>query len=449
MTTVVSMPIGLPMPLTGVRHTVTLSAAVGLAGGLLLGGAGPAQATHLPEGAESIADPFASYPAPGQPIVTPRVDESENAEHTTVEKAPGDVRIATLRAGLTGESTEAVVDALRGGANSSARVVAETAHLNDPDVLVLTGITHDEDGVIADMFNTRYLAPAGLDYPYVYTAPTNSGIDSGADLDGDGRIGGPGDALGYGEYPGQHGMAVFSAHPIVEDEVRTFQNFLWKDLPGNALPDGDYSDLEKSVLRLSGTSLWDIPVEIEDTEETLHVIANAQPPEDLARSFDADRTTDERRMIADYVSTDPSDGWYIYDDSGQTGGLTPGSSFIISGEPGDAAETDGAADEGPDQTSDELLLDSAALQDPLPEAITELSLSSRSNSEEGTDEHATRAVHGDADRRTSFILPDAAAEVTDAGVFWPGEGEYGFHLIDPEEGAALSDRLVWVDLSTS
>lgn len=445
------MPRGPLLSAPGIRRTLSIGATAGLTGGLLLGGVLPAQATHGPE--DGLVPSMPSYPAPGQPVAAPEPEERGDAADTTVEKGEGDLRVATLHAGLTGGSPEAVLDALRGGMNSAARVVARTAHLNSPDVLVLTGVSHDADGMIAETLNDRYLARAGLDYPYVYTAPTNSGVDSGTDLDGDGRIGGPGDALGYGEFPGQHGMVIFSAHPIVEDEVRTFQDFLWSDMPENSLPDADYTDLDKSVLRLASTSLWDVPVEVGEEGETLHVIANGQVPDEDARSFDTERAADERRMIAEYVSTEPAAGWYIYDDDGQTGGLDPGSSFVVAGEPGSAPGEGHAAEQGIDgeqDTDDELpLQESPVLQDPRPEAVTERSLNARPGSEDGTDEHATRAVDGEADRRVSLVLPDSAAEVTRAGVFWPGEGEFGFDLVDPQAIASLQDRLVWVDLENS
>src|SRR5699024_9232680 len=114
----------------------------------------------------------------------------------------------------------------------------------------------------------------GLNYPHVFTAPTNSGKQSGADLDGDGMIGGAGDAIGYGDYPGQHGMIVFSKHPIAEDSVRTFQDFLWRDLPDGSMPQG-YSELEESILRLQETSLCDVPIEVPGESDPVHVIATA------------------------------------------------------------------------------------------------------------------------------------------------------------------------------
>src|SRR5205085_389229 len=110
-------------------------------------------------------------------------------------------------------------------------------------------------GVAADLFLGNYLGQgqntlglptgaASLTYPYSFVAPSNTGIASGYDLNNDGRtVTTPGaagygdDAFGFGAFPGQFGMAVFSKHPIVADQVRTFQTFLWKDMPGALLPD--------------------------------------------------------------------------------------------------------------------------------------------------------------------------------------------------------------------
>ena len=53
-----------------------------------------------------------------------------------------------------------------------------------------------------------------LRYPYVFFEPVNTGVPSGMDLDADGASDGPGDAWGFGAYPGQYGMALLSVHPI-------------------------------------------------------------------------------------------------------------------------------------------------------------------------------------------------------------------------------------------
>src|ERR687898_376650 len=111
-----------------------------------------------------------------------------------------------------------------------------------PDLLLINEFDFDPDGTAAELFQQNYLSvphdgAAPIEYPYHFVAPSNTGIPSGFDLNNDGTVGGPDDAFGFGVFPGQFGMAVYSMHPIVVDDVRTFQNFLWKDMPGALLPD--------------------------------------------------------------------------------------------------------------------------------------------------------------------------------------------------------------------
>ena len=71
------------------------------------------------------------------------------------------------------------------------------------------------------------------------------------------------EAFGFGEFPGQYGMVVYSKFPIDVDAVRTFQNFRWQDMPGNLLPTDFYDEQEQAILRLSSKSHWDVPIQVE------------------------------------------------------------------------------------------------------------------------------------------------------------------------------------------
>ncbi len=57
--------------------------------------------------------------------------------------------------------------------------------------------------------------------------------------------------------------------------VRTFQNFLWKDMPNSLLP-RDYYGENADALRLSSKSHWDVPVDVNG--KTLHVLARIPLP---------------------------------------------------------------------------------------------------------------------------------------------------------------------------
>ncbi|MCH8566543.1 endonuclease/exonuclease/phosphatase family protein [Nesterenkonia sp. LB17] len=423
-----------------------------LVAGLLVAGSSGAHATTT--SSDSISSETGSgaadgpttasyYPTPGQPLVTPESQELT----TTVEKAAGDIRVATLHAQIRGASSAEVLEELHGGMHPQARVLAETVQVNAPDVLVLTGLSYDEHQQIATTVNDEYLSrgqngQTGIKYSHVYTAPTNSGIDSGADLDGDGRIGGPADALGYGRYAGERGMAVFSTYPIAEDEVRTFQEFLWQDMPENSMPADEFSDLEKSVLPLPSTSLWDIPVEVPGEADHVHVVATDLNSPPGPTTPDVARSEDQRRMVAEFVS---GASWYLYDDEGAYGGLESGTPFVVAGSLADAQELQ----TWPNRQVPELasLLNDATIQDPGPEAITDEPLPQRRDA--AADPQATHGLTGGDAVRSSYVLPAAALDVDSSGVFWPAEGEFGFNLVDPADPDSPVGRLVWLDIAGS
>ena len=156
---------------------------------------------------------------------------------------------------------------------------------------------------------------------------------------------GPNDAFGFGFFPGQFGMAVYSRYPIDRSGVRTFQLFRWKDMPGALLPDdprtptsGDwYSPEELNVFRLSSKSHWDLPIQI--GHKTVHFLTSHPTPPvfddpptfPAGVDFNGRRNADEIRFWADYITPGRTSG-YIYDDAGGRGGLAPGSLFVIAGD---------------------------------------------------------------------------------------------------------------------
>ncbi len=195
---------------------------------------------------------------------------------------PTELRVATYNLSLNRNAPGQLVADLSTGTNAQAKTVAEVIQHANPDIVLLNEFDYVPGNVAVDLFRDNYLeVPQGtadaVEYPYAFVAPSNTGIASGFDLNNNGAVvttplaaGYGDDAFGFGAFPGQFGMAVLSKYPIDADAVRTFQHFLWKDMPGALLPDDPntaapadwYSPEELDVFRLSSKSHWDVPVEV-------------------------------------------------------------------------------------------------------------------------------------------------------------------------------------------
>ena len=254
--------------------------------------------------------------------------------------APTPVRFATFNASLNRFNEGDLAAELSAPGSPQPNVIAEIIQHTRPDVLLINEFDYDAGDVALDGFQENYLSvPHGdadpIEYPYRFAAPSNTGIPSGRDFNKDGSTTGPDDAFGFGFFPGQYGMAVYSMYPIDYDNIRTFQLFLWKDMPGAMLPmnpDGtpwyDAGDLD--VFRLSSKSHWDVPIQI--SGKTVHFLTSHPTPPvfDGPEDRNGTRNFDEIRFWADYVI--PSRSGYIYDDDGVSGGITPGDPFVIAGD---------------------------------------------------------------------------------------------------------------------
>jgi hypothetical protein len=376
-----------------------------------------------------------------------------------------DVRFSTFNASLNRGAAGALRADLSTPANAQARTIAEIVQRTRPDVLLINEF--DYDPLAAQLFQDNYLSvsqngatPVG--YPYRFIAPSNTGIASGFDLNNDGAVvtqpGAPGygdDALGFGAFPGQFGMVVYSRYPIDNDRVRTFQNFRWKDMPGALLPDdpatsapGDfYSQQELAIFRLSSKSHWDLPIRV--GHQTVHfLVSHPTPPVfDGAEDRNGRRNFDEIRFWADYVR--PGSGSYIYDDEGHRGGLRPGSQFVIAGDqnsdPLDGDSIAGAAQ----QLLDHRWID--ARFTPSSAGAAEASAlqggantTHRTNPAQDTADFAD--TPGPGNLRADYVLPSFGLDVRGGGVFWPVASDPLSRLTGTFPFPSSDHRLVWLDL---
>ena len=374
---------------------------------------------------------------------------------------PQSVRFATFNASLNRFNLGDLQADLSTTTNAQAATVAEIIQRANPDVLLINEF--DYDPAAAELFRDNYLevphngAPA-VDYPYLFIAESNTGVPSGCavcDFNNDGVVGGPDDAFGFGFFPGQFGMLVLSKYPIDGDAIRTFQHFLWADMPGALLPDDPatpapadwYSPEELEVFRLSSKSHWDVPIDIGGT--TVHfLVSHPTPPVfDGPEDRNGTRNFDEIRFWADYVT--PGAGGYIYDDLGGTGGLRPGARFVIAGDQ-NSDPLDGDSIPGAIQQ----LLDNPRVNTQVtPEsqgAVEASALQGGANLAHLSDPRFDTADFSDTapgNLRADYVLPSRNLRILDAAVFWPTLDDPLSALTGTFPFPSSDHRLVWVDVS--
>lgn len=351
---------------------------------------------------------------------------------TEIAVLPDSIRIATFNIWeLSREKLEAVDSA---GAALDSQVVAAATLLKRirPDIVLVNEIDVDatDPARVAQLFVERHLRTGSdpLDYPYVYSAPSNTGDLSGLDLNRDGvtataslrgdRAYGD-DSWGFGTYPGQYGMAVLSRFPIDTARARTFRLFRWHDLPGHHLPEAFWPSEVIDQVRLSSKNHLDVPVIIGN--DTLHLLASHPTPPsfDGAEDRNGRRNFDEIGFWARYL--DGNDA--LVDDNGVHGGLDGRALFVVLGDlNADPVRTDTLYD---GKTAMAQLLEHPRLQ-PLP----------------AHDGINTASFLGG--RRVDYVLPARELVAVGGGVFAPDS------TADPT-GAALAraasdHRMVWLDL---
>jgi hypothetical protein len=393
----------------------------------------------------------------------------------------GSVRFATFNLSLNRPAAGLLVDHLshpevddvfRRQARNNAEVIQRTR----PDVLLINEFDFAPQAV--ELFRKNFLEVSQngarpIRYRYAFIAPSNTGVASGFDLNNNGAIvttpGAPGygdDSFGFGAFPGQFGMVVYSKYPILRDEVRTFQFFLWKDMPGARLPNDPatpaptdwYNADELNVFRLSSKSHWDVPIRIQG--KTVHfLVSHPTPPVfDGPEDRNGTRNADEIRFWADYISGG-SRAAYIYDDGGVRGGLEPGDRFVIAGDQ-NSDPLDGDSIPGAIQQLIEHPLVNVSKTPASAGAVEAAALQGGANASHRSDPRFDTADFADTapgNLHADYVLPSKNMRILDSAVFWPVQsdplfrltGVFNFAEWGPVGGFPTSDhRLVWVDVKT-
>jgi len=241
-------------------------------------------------------------------------------------------------------------------------------------------------------------------------------------------------------------LRVLSRLTIEAANARTFQWFLWKDLPQARKPmlpgtnEQYYSDAIWPKLRLSSKSHWDVPVST--PAGVLHfLVSHPTPPVfDGPENRNALRNADEVRFWNEYVSA--GERPWLCDDAGRCGGLPADARFVIAG----------------DQNSDPI--DGDSLHEPIvgllehPRVLRHATPVSEGAALAGQkDGGANLKQKGPAAQKTGlfgprvgnlrldYVLPSTGLNVTGSGVFWPAPGAVGADWIE-----ATDHHMVWVDI---
>ena len=309
-----------------------------------------------------------------------------------------------------------------------AQIAAIAAILDEvsPDILLLTDFDFDAKHAALTAFSDQLAAP----YPYGFSARPNGGVQTGLDVDGDGRTGDAHDALGYGRFLGDGGMAILSRYPIEELGVTDLTGLLWRDVPNATLPmltGAPFpSEDVHQVLPVSSASHWIVPIAVGN--ETLNLLAYSAtaPVFDGPEDFNGLRNRDELRIWESVLD-------------GQLGDVPENPILIgnVNAEPFDG--------EGLRDGITGVLL-RPDLQDPQPKSAGGAAAANPDHRGDPALDTADWNDDGPGNLRVSYILPSANLIVAGAGVFWPAPDQPLADLLGGDGLAAGPHRLVWVDL---
>lgn len=290
--------------------------------------------------------------------------------------------------------------------------VAEVIARADPDVLLLLGFDFDLDQLALTAF-ADLLAGQAAPYPYRFALRPNTGMATGLDLDGNGRLGEARDAQGFGLFSGAGGMALLSRLPIDGNAARDFSGLRWRDLPGNLMP-SDMSPEVAAIQRLSTTAHWEVPVLLPGGE-TLRLLAwHASPP-----VFDGPEDRNGRR------NHDEAAFWLRLI-GGELPQARPTLSFVLLGD----------ANLSPDSSEGRTGAITALLGHPALQGVGPVGAAGLATAD-------FSAEGGPGNLRTDYVLPSTGLRVTDTGVLWPEQGDPLLATVR----TASRHRLVWVDLA--
>jgi Endonuclease/Exonuclease/phosphatase family len=369
-----------------------------------------------------------------------------------------DVRFATFNASLTRDKQGQLATDMGDPKHEQIQKVAQIIQTVRPDVLLINEFDYDSTGNSAALFQRNFLSVSQggqkpIEYRFTYVVPSNTGIATEVDMDGNGKVvttpgeaGYAADAHGWGEFPGRYAFVMFSQYPIDRDDIRTLQTLKWGELPENRMPDTYYGAAQRGVMRLSSKNHVDVPIRVRG--KTIHVIA-AHPtppvfdgPEDRngLRNFDEIKLLKNMIERTTFVDSDGGPTWT----QGKPDVSVRREPFVVMGDlnadPNDGESVEGAIN----QLLNHPLIDTTFVPTSTggEEAAREQGgVSQNHKTPAASDTADWRDDRGSGNLRVDYVLPSKGLRIKGGGVFWPEKADPNAKLID-----ASDHRLVWLDV---
>lgn len=256
---------------------------------------------------------------PATPSLAAPTGPNDGAGVTAPLLSETSLRVATMATDLSGEEPGDLYRDLLTRTDTEALRVADAISVANPDIVVLTGMDADPDAVntfISDYLNSPDDEHTDVGYAYSYLAIGSSGVQSGADLDGDRVVGGPGDAWGQGAFAEQSSTVVLSKYPIKQPDVVSVSALKWDEVAGNKLSSSELSGAVAASIPVMHNGLWDIPIEYRG--ERVHILAAQTEPAQSSYGFGAPRQKDQLKVISDYIA---GEDYVVADDGAKAGGI--------------------------------------------------------------------------------------------------------------------------------
>ncbi len=367
------------------------------------------------------------------------------------------IRFATFNVSLSDDLSGAARKWVSEPNHPRLKNIAAIIRSVNADVLLLCEVDHPakggDDGIIAN-FLANYVSITGCEgeeapiYPYYYAPASNTGVlpVSNRSLHCHEKSAKrPVDALGFGCHEGQYGFVLLSKYPISFDEIRTWQNALWRDFPNSQMPRTYYTDTAQNTLPLSSKNHVAVPILIGD--KCIQVLAcHPTPPVfDGAEKRNWKRNSDELRLLMSIFD----DKWAMPDDKGYKGILDDAAAFVIMGD----LNADPTSGDG-DKKAIQALLNH-------PKIHFDSSKGKWCPRSQGALKHRPYRPHHRkfsahwthlSGLRLDYVLPSVHLKPTQSGVYWPSLSDpHAKNLYDAQQKMSAegsSDhRLVWVDVT--